>query len=202
MVELHWDLHKFSGHKDKLNLRELFRRSILLETPSVSFKILDPIDTLIACVLHMTLTHCNDIRLLSVYDIALLLQKITDKHKWQILLERSGELNARIGLEKAIKMAQLWNGLKLPADFIDFHKWPVASDGENRTVSNAIHRHDKPIRTFLKIYLSGASEPLQKAKHIFRLVFPRTDHMRSLYPPSRNWLLPLSYIKRWLKWIK
>src|SRR3972149_6018805 len=99
-------------------------------------------------------------------------------------------------------MTQLWNGLKLPADFIDFHKWPVASDGENRTVSNAIHRHDKPIRTFLKIYLSGASEPLQKAKHIFRLVFPRTDHMRSLYPPSRNWLLPLSYTRRWLKWIR
>ena len=201
MVELHWDLHKFSGHKDKLNLRELFRRSILLETPSVSFKILDPIDTLIACVLHMTLTHCNDIRLLSVYDIALLLQRITDKHNWQILLERSGEFNARTGLEKTIKMAQFWTGLNLPADYIEFHNWPAASDGEIRTVSNAMQRHNKPLRTFFKIYLSGTSNPLQKASYVFRLVFPRTDHMRASYPPSRNWLLPLSYIRRWSKWI-
>jgi len=52
----------------------------------------------IACVLHMTITHSNDIRLLSIYDMALLLQKITDKHMWQILIERSIEFNARIGL--------------------------------------------------------------------------------------------------------
>jgi len=202
MVELHWDLHKFAGHKDKLNLKELFRRSIQFETPSVSFKVLDRVDTIIACVLHMTLTHSNDIRLLSVYDIALLLQKITDKHEWKILMERSGELNARTGLEKSITIAQLWTGLNLPSDFIDFHKWPVASDGEIRTVSNAIHRHDKPLRTFFKLYLDGTSDPLQKAGYIFRLVFPRTDHIRASYPPSQNWLLPLSYIKRWWKWIK
>lgn len=197
MVELHWELYVFLGHKGKLNIKELFRRSIQLETPSVSFKILDPIDTLIACVLHMTMTHSTDIRLLSVYDIALLLQKIREKHTWQILLKRSVELNARIGLEKSVKMAQLWTGLNLPADFIDFHKWPVASDGGNRIVSNVMNM----LRTFLKLYRSGTTNPLQKVRYTFRLVFPGTDHMRKAYPPSRNWLLPLSYMKRWLKWI-
>ena len=98
MVELHWDLHILSGHKGKQNINELFHRSIQLETPSLSFKVLDPVDTLIACVLHMTITHSKDIRLLSIYDIALLLQRITDKHTWQILIERSIEFNARIGL--------------------------------------------------------------------------------------------------------
>ena len=198
MVELHWDLHILSGHKGKQNINELFHRSIQLETPSLSFKVLDPVDTLIACVLHMTITHSKDIRLLSIYDIALLLQKITDKHTWQILIERSIEFNARIGLEKAIKMAQLWTGLNLPADFIDFHKWPTASDIEYRIVPNV----KNILGTLLHLNMSVSTNPLQKVRDNFRLAFPRTDHIRKAYPPSRNWLLPLSYIKRWWKWIQ
>ena len=46
MVELHWDLHILSGHKGKQNIKELFHRSIQLETPSLSFKVLDPVDAL------------------------------------------------------------------------------------------------------------------------------------------------------------
>ncbi|MCC6545327.1 MAG: nucleotidyltransferase family protein [Nitrospirae bacterium] len=198
MVELHWDLHILSGHKGKQNIKELFHRSIQLETPSLSFKVLDPVDTLIACVLHMTVTHSADIRLLSIYDIALLLQKITDKHEWQILIERSIEFNARIGLEESIKIAQLWTGLNLHADFIDFHKWPTASDIEYRIVPKV----KNILGTVLNLNMSVSSNPLQKVRYTFRLAFPGTDHIRKAYPPSRNWLLPLSYIKRWLKWIK
>ena len=164
----------------------------------MSFKVLDPIDTVIACVLHMTITHSNDIRLLSLYDIALLLQKITDKHTWQILLERSVELNARIGLEKAIKMSTLWTGLNLPADFIEFHKWPAASDGKNTIVTNVMSM----LRTVITSDQFNTSKPLQTATYIFRLMFPMTAHMKASYPPYRRWLLPLSYIKRWWKWIK
>jgi len=165
---------------------------------NTSWNVSNEANSSIACVLHMTITHSKDIRLLSIYDIALLLQKITDKHTWQILIERSIEFNARIGLEKAIKMAQLWTGLNLPADFIDFRKWPTASDIEYRIVPNV----KNILGTLLHLNMSVSTNPLQKVRDNFRLAFPRTADIRKAYPPSRNWLLPLSYIKRWWKWIQ
>ncbi len=202
-VELHWALHRSLGHKRDDDIQELFSRSVKIETAGLSFHALHPIDNLIHVVNHLLLTHNQNIRLIWIYDCALIARSLTAEEDWESLIKKTKTGGARIALEHSFKMAQAWAGLKLPFGFDDFSIWPKPTDIDKMIWSNAIQFKDNPTIAFtFKLFFSNNLTPFQKIQRLFRIVFPHPDIMQMTYPPSHRWLIPLSYVRRWCEWFK
>jgi hypothetical protein len=200
-VELHWELHDFFGVERGNRVYDLFSRSMEVETSIVTFEALNWVDALIHAALHLVMTHNQEVRLLWIYDIALLAQKLTVPDDWKLLQERSSIWGARLSLESSLRMAQLWAGLQIPRGFDRFSAWPKPTEAETTAVINTMLRHSRP-DIYLKLFSPGLGSLTipKKIRLLLRLVFPSTDCMRSRYLFSHKWLLPVFYIRRWWKW--
>jgi len=198
-VELHWDLHKFLGNKRNLDIREFFRRSINVESSALSFKTFNPIDGLIHAALHMVLSHNQDVRLIWIYDCALLARRLAAPNDWEMLKELSIARGARVAMENSLKMAEIWTGLKIPGGFND---WPEPSEMDKAVWFNAGCWTENP-GVKIRLYLSSTSSLLEKARYLFRFIFPHPAILRRYfpYPPSSNWELPLTYLRHWGMWL-
>jgi len=201
VIELHWDLHSFTGISREVKLEDLFQRAMKIEKSGLTFETLDPVDTLIHRAINMAIWHNRDIRLIWIYDTALLAQRLKSPKDWELLQKRSVDWRARLALEYSLKMAQIWIGLKILERFDDFTRWPRPSETEVGAWSDAMLRHDR-ITSFLKVHWSNSSGFLKKIRYLFHLLFPSPKIIRLDYPPSQNWLLPLSYIRRLFRWFK
>ncbi|MGR3219732.1 MAG: nucleotidyltransferase domain-containing protein, partial [Candidatus Anammoxibacter sp.] len=200
-IELHWDLHRCFGNKRNTDIDGLFDRAVSVELAGSSFKVLHHVDALVFCALHMLMTHNEHIRLLWIYDCAMIARRLTTFKDWEILQERSDDLGGRIALEKALKMAQVWAGLQIPSEFNDFSEWTNPTLEDNAAWSNAMARSFKP-GVFFKEALLNPSTFFTNVNYLFRLLFPDPIYMRRAYPYSHNRQLPLAYMKRWWKWFK
>jgi hypothetical protein len=142
--------------------------------------------------------HKNEMRLSWIYDTALLAQHLHAPDDWQTLQQRSVAWRARLPLEQCLKLAQVWAGLELPEGFDDFSTWPPPTEDESAVWADAMHHHWVTI--LLKRSLANPSLLLKRAPSLFRLLFPHPDIVRLCYPTSSNWLLPVSYVRRWFRW--
>ncbi len=202
-VDLHWgywELHPFFESRLDLGIKDLFHRAWKVESSALAFDTLHPVDALIHGVIHLAMIHKGDMRLIWIYDTALLARRIEIPDDWEALQERSVFWRARLALEHALKMAEVWFGLQLPDGFNDFSKWPRATDEESMIWSHVMRHH---WATFLfKRSLSSPSGLLKLLRSLFRLLFPNPDMVRFCYPVSHNWFLPLSYFRRWQRWFR
>jgi len=200
-IELHWDLHAFSGINREVKVEELFQRAVKIEKAGLTFETLHPLDALIHRAINMAIWHNKDIRLIWIYDTALLAQRLKASKDWEVIPERSVDWRARLALEYSLKMAQVWIGLKLPARYDDFSRWPPPTETEAAFWSDAQQRHDR-ITSFLKLHWSNTTGVFKKARFLLHLLFPNPRIIRLDYPPAHNWLLPFSYIRRLARWFK
>jgi hypothetical protein len=175
---VHWELHPFFKGSEQVDMLDLFQRGWKVETPTLAFETLHPVDYLIHSAIHLVMIHKNEMRLSWIYDTALLAQHLQVPDDWETLQERCVAWRARLPLEHCLKMAQAWAGLELPEGFDDFSTWA------------------RPTRS-----LSNPSLLLKRIPSLLRLLFPHPDMVRYCYPTSSNWLLPISYMRRWLRWI-
>jgi hypothetical protein len=143
--------------------------------------------------------HKNEMRLSWIYDTALLAQHLKVDNDWQTLQEMSVAWKARLPLEHCLKMAQVWAGLELPEGFDDFSTWPQPTEDEAAVWEDTMRHHWVTI--LLKRSLANPSLLLKRVPSLFRLLFPHPDIVRYCYPSSSKWLLPISYMRRWLRWI-
>ncbi|NIM89676.1 MAG: signal peptidase I [Candidatus Aminicenantes bacterium] len=200
-IELHWDLHSFSGISREVKVEELFHRAVKIDKKGLTFKTLHPIDALIHRALNMAIWHNKDIRLIWIYDTALLAQGLKASKDWGVVLKRSVDWRARLALEYSLKMAQVWVGLKLPEKYNDFSRWPPPTATEAGFWSDALLRHDR-LTSFLKLHWSDTTGVFKKSKFLLHLLFPSPRIIRLDYPPAHNWLLPFSYARRLYRWFK
>ncbi len=200
-IELHWDLHAFSGISREVKVEELFQRAVKIEKSGLIFETLHPVDALIHRAINMAIWHNKDIRLLWIYDTALLAQRLKTSKDWQVLLERSVDWRGRLALEYSLKMAQLWVGLKLPKRFDDFSRWPPPTETEAGFWSDAQLRHDR-LTSFLKLHWSDTTGVFKRARFLLHLLFPNPRIIRLDYPPANTWLLPFSYVRRLYRWFR
>jgi hypothetical protein len=200
-VELHWDLHSFSGISRDVRIEDLFLRAVKVESSDLTFETLHPVDALIHRAINMALYHNRVIRLIWIYDMALLARQLVVPDDWKVLQERSVAWRARLALENSLKMAQVWVGLKLPDRFSEFSSWPRPTETEVAAWSDALLRHNR-ITSFFRLHWSNSSEPLEKTRFLFHLLFPNPKIIRIRYPPSHKWLIPLSYVRRWHRWLR
>ena len=196
---VHWELHPFFKGSDKVEIEDLFQRAWKVETPTLTFKTLHPVDYLIHSAIHLVMIHRMEMRLSWIYDAALLAQHLQVPADWQTLQERSIAWRARLPLERCLKMAQVWAGLELPDGFEDFSTWPRPSEDEADVWADTMNHHWVTI--LLKRSLSSPSLLLKRIPSLLRLLFPHPDMVRLCYPTSSNWLLPVSYVRRWFRWI-
>jgi hypothetical protein len=196
---VHWELHPFFKGSDDADILDLFKRAWKVETPTLTFETLHPVDHLIHSAIHLLMIHRNELRLSWIYDTALLAQHLQVPDDWKTLQERSVAWKARIPLEHCLKMAKAWAGLELPKGFDDFSTWPGSTKDESNVWADTMRHHWVTI--LLKRSLSNPSMLLRRFSSLLRLLFPHPDIVRFCYPTPSNWLLPLSYARRWLRWI-
>jgi hypothetical protein len=198
-VDLHWYLFHYYGIWRNNGVEVFFDRSETVITPALTFETLGKVDTLIYLAIHSFLNHPEGIRLLWIYDLALLAQKLSSPVEWETLLKRTSELKAHLAVEKALKLAQIWNGLRVPTEYSDFSKWSNSVDAEKAELIYAVNKQGPDIR--MKGYLATVRSAPKKIPFLMKLVFPDPDFMLKAYPPSKRWLLPWSYVRRWGRWI-
>ena len=196
---VHWELHPFFKGSEKVDIQDLFHRAFKVETPTLTFETLHPVDYLIHSAIHLIMIHKNEMRLSWIYDTALLAQHLQVPDDWETLQERCVAWRARLPLEHCLKMAQVWTGLELPDGFDDFSTWPQATKDEAAVWADTMRHHWVTI--LLKRSLANPSLLLRRVPSLFRLLLPPPDIVRYCYPTSSNWLLPVSYVRRWYRWI-
>lgn len=202
-VEVHWALNMFSDSKWKVDINEIVSRAVKVETPGLCFKILHPVDNLMHVSLHMLIRHPHDIRLIWIYDCALLAHQLTLTNNWEMLIEKSNGREVHIVLIKALEMARLWYDTKVPSGFNGFSIRTGFRGPGNTAFPDPNRWLNKQIFKFpIKLIFSNELSLYKKIHHLFQIIFPHPDVVRMKYPPSHSWLLPLSYLQRWWKWIK
>ena len=196
---VHWELHPFFKASKQVDLEDLFGRAWKVETPNLAFETLHPVDYLIHSAIHLVMIHRMEMRLSWIYDTVLLAQHLQVPDDWESLQERSVDWRARLPLEYCLKLAQVWAGLELPEGFDDFSTWPQPTADESAVWADTMRYHWVTI--LLKRSLSNPSLLLKRVPALLHLLFPHPDIVRVCYPTSRTWLLPVSYVRRWFRWI-
>lgn len=202
-VEVHWALHMFSDSRWKVNINEIVSRAVKVETPDLCFKMLHPVDNLMHASLHMIIRHSHNIRLIWIYDCALLAQQLTLTNNWEMLIKKNYGGEMHIVLKKALEMARLWYNSNVPPGF-DGHSSRAGFSGlDIAAFPDPVRWLNKQIFKFpIKLFFSNDLSLYKKIHYLFQIIFPHPDVVRMKYPPSHSWLLPLSYLQRWLRWIK
>jgi len=199
LIELHWDLHRFSGIRREAELRTLFEDAVRIVSPPLRFEALHPVDALIHRSLNNAFVHDRDMRLSWIYDVVFLARSLEKADEWELLKEKSVAWCARLALEHSLTLAQIWGGLVLPDEYGNFAAWPSPSEVETEAWHSATGRHEN-LSGYLRLHLSDSSLP-EKIRFFIHLLFPSPDYMRMKYPPPGRGLLFLSYIRRWLHWL-
>jgi len=195
---VHWEMHPFFAGSDEVDIQDLFQRAWKFETATLAFETLHPVDYLIHSAIHLVMIHKNEMRLSWIYDTALLAQHLQVPHDWEMLQERSVTWSARLPVEHCLRMAQVWAGLKLPEGFDDFSTWPRPTEDESAVWADTMRHHWVTI--LLKRSLANPSLIVKRVPSLLRLLFPHPDIVRFCYPTSSNWVLPISYVRRWFRW--
>lgn len=199
-VEIHWDLHRFYGAKHNMDLHDLFLNAITVNASSFCFETFNPVDALLHMVAHTGLSHTKDIRLGWICDIAQISSRLKFPEDWISLQERSVDWGVRLLLERFIKMAEVWNGFKIPDEFADFSNWPKPSRDELAICPHIIQKHDSAI-SMLKLRVPGNLGCFGKLRLLLRLVFPTPGHILADFPCRHKLQIPWSYVRYWLKWL-
>lgn len=200
-IDLHWQLHTFLGIRQKAQTEELFDRAIKVESSSLTFEALNPIDALIHTAINNAFGHDDAMRLIWIYDIKMLALRLAVPDDWQLLQKRCVAWRARRAVEFSIKMAQAWLGLSLPWGFADFSAWPQPTDIEVDGWSKIISRHHR-LLSMIRLRMPLCSGALERVRFFARLVFPLRDKVCRDFPPSHDFLFPVSYIRRWWHWVE
>jgi len=198
-VDVHWSLFQYHGLNRSNCIEEVFQNPKTVETPTLRFETLDRVNALIYAAFQLILHHPDGMRLTWIGDIALLSQSLVFPDEWEVLRQRCSALKLSLAMKEALKLAQIWYGLQIPEKYSDLTKWLSPEDAEK--IELAYVRREKGPDIRLKGYFADFLSAPRKVQFLLRFLFPSPTYICMTYPPSKKWLLPLSYIRRWGSWI-
>jgi Uncharacterised nucleotidyltransferase len=199
-VDLHWDIFQYHGLKRDNDVSEFFRNKTDIDTPMLEFKTLSRVDALIQAAFHLILHHKEGRRLIWISDIALLARALVYPEDWTVLKKRVTKFKMHLAMENALTLAHMWNGLCVPEEYRSFSKRMPSNRSEQSEIIYAMNKKGPDIR--LSGYLDSIRSAPNKIPYLLNFLFPDPDFMRINYPPSRSWLLPWSYVRRWWHWFR
>jgi hypothetical protein len=198
-VDLHWSLFQYHGLGRNNEVEEIFRTKRKAETPTLRFETLDKVNALLYAAFHLIIQHPDDMRLTWIGDISLLAQSLVYPDEWELLRQRCSTLKLSLAMQEALKLAQVWCGLQLPEVYSDFTKWLDPEEDEKAELTYLSQKGGPDIR--LKGYFGNFLSAPRKIQFLLKFLFPSPENIYMTFPPSKRWLLPLSYIRRWGSWI-
>lgn len=190
-VDLHWDIHILYGMRTGEFITDLYERACEVHEGSLTFKVLHPVDNLVYCSIHID-KHPDEIRLIWIYDLSLIAKELSNKDDWEEVRERAIQWQAVMVLKRALVLAQTWTDIKIPEGFL-------VSLKKERSIKDRIYGY-KLFNSFKKSFLTERVS-INNIQYLLKTIFPEPSRMYRDFPPSHRMLLPLSYIRRWLKWI-
>ncbi len=197
-VELHWDLHRFSGIDREPGVEDLMKRSVQARFHSVPFRSLSSVDALMHRAMNNAFDHDRDLRLIGIYD-ALLLAGRLDEGEWETLKERTVAWRARLATELSLRLAMALFGWTPPDGDADFSRWPAPSAMERRAWKWLIRRNKSPV-AYLRLHFTNTEGWPTVLRSLLHFAFPAPAYMREQFALSRDRQLPAAYVRRWLKW--
>jgi len=193
VIELHWSLVQHYIVR-RYSLEEVFDRAVTVKSRGFPLKTLCPVDALLNNALHLSYNHNDSIRLSWILDTSRLFKLLASPGDWADLRKSCGRWGARLALEKSLRMARYWTGLAVP---VDLSSWPGPAEWERRAFSYATEGRDSAIADF-RLRWPGNEGTAEKLKALLYLAFPDPELIKEKYPPPREWMLPLSYLARFV----
>ena len=163
-------MFQYHGIKRNNDVGEFFCRAKTVETPELTFQTLDPVDALIYAAFHLILHHPEALRLTWISDIAFLARNLVEPDQWENLQKRASAFKLRLAMQKALKLAQMWNGLEIPERYRDFTKWPSIDRAEKEEFTYVTNKHGPDIR--LKGYLASLRSSPEKENYLLKIAIP------------------------------
>jgi len=197
-IDLHWDIFQYHGLKRINDVGELFHNKTDVKTPTLTFQTLSKVDALIQAAFHLILHHKEGRRLIWISDIAFLARNLVYPEDWSVLQKKVAKFNMHLSMDNALTLTKLWNGLQVPEEYKSFSKLMPSNDDQESEIIYAMNKQGPDIR--LGGYLDSIRSAPKKISYLLNFLFPDSDFMRANYPPSRSWLLPWSYVRRWGHW--
>ena len=199
-IDLHWNLfHHFGIERNGWTI-DLFHQKEPVKVPGISFFTLDPVDAFIHAAVHLTLNHDEGIRLIWVADLGYLTRKLNETDGWPLLQRNIVESKTIAVVRHALNAAQLWFNVQIPDNFLSYLSKFETNDAERMEIDYAIGRITSNIR--FGGYFKALRETPNKLKFVVQFIFPAPEYVRIAYPPSKPWMLPLSYCTRWVHWLR
>jgi hypothetical protein len=213
-VELHWGFIGFPYPISSSMMEGLFQAAVTVEAAGFKFRSLNHVDAINFAAVHM-IRHRYMNRLIWLNDLQMLMPHFSIPDDWMRLQKVCTEWGSRMALERAITGTEEWTGLTLPEGFRDFSLWPAPAE-----IEVEYNNRNRCTQTFQLNYQNCSSKCsflrylycryfLQESRterfmspfrFLFRLIFPSWAYMRGAYPVRRSWMLPVSYVRRWLYW--
>ncbi len=196
----HWTLHYFYGKKDQISFEDLFQNSVNLKEGGVCFKALHPVDALIHASLHLICNHNQDLRLIWIYDIALLASSLKLPKDWETLKEKSSIWGALLAVQASLTLAQIVTDKPLPDEIKDFSTWPKPAKAEVKSMSITFNWTNSFTR--FKLYMAVFAKSKYKTCFLFRLIFPAKDLLKLSNDYQDKPFFFFSYLNRFKRLIK
>ncbi len=199
-VELHWNLHSYYIRGRRMSTAGFFENPAKVKMGDIIFETLNPVDSLIHAAVHLCFLHPEGIRLIWLYDTALLARTLKTDNDWAELVERSRAQGAYIAVLESLKLAETWTEIGPPKGTPEFSNWPEPDENEKRFLRTIMNK-EKPA-ALLRASWPGSLTAVKKIKFLFFVVFPPVGILRHKYPAMKNAFLPLYYFRRWMEWLK
>jgi hypothetical protein len=198
VVELHWALTSHAGLLAKIETDVLFDRADRVTGLNRAFRVLNPVDALVFACLHLFYKHINELRLIWLYDIHLLAQRIESQGLWYETVALSQQWQARLALNNCLQLAHQWFGTPYPDEVSNLAYKPA--DLEEMQLYNLV-----------MFQLEHGQREGWLRKHLFQLnhlkgwnkyyylksrLFPTRQEIEANYPRLRLWPGPLVHLGR------
>ena len=200
-IELHFDILGWSRLRKNWNVEEFFQRSTIFSLSGYPVHALSDTDAFVHSILHVFVGHQRAERLIWIYDIALLADKLTASGGWPLLLEQSRKRNILLAVEYGMKITQQWTHFRIPEECQDYFRRQKPTESEKRDWKIALNIKSG-ILNKLRMYWTEETGLLDKLLITLQLTFPTPEHLNDFFRPSRKVMLPLSYFRRILNHFK
>lgn len=193
VIELHWRPVFLPGPGGKVKAPDLIRRRRSLTTRHGDIAVFDLTDALFYHAIHMSLFHEPILRLSWVCDISLLAQEITSRNLWPEVIRACPAWEGRYGLERALSLASLWTGYRMPHEW-DFSHWPAPGPDDLYAI---LHMRRRRAGRELLLHQILARTPTfrKKIRATYHWAF-RPDLIHDTHPGMTWWESPGVYLRQ------
>jgi hypothetical protein len=183
---------------DTIETNNLFKRAQKAAALSRGIEVLHPVDALVFACLHLFYKHINEVRLIWLYDIHLLAERVERLGLWHEATALSRQWQARLALKNCLELAHSWFQTPLPEMVVNVD-YKAAGLEEMELFNLAAYqlehgRRDGWMRKHL--FQLRRLRGWNKFYYLKSRLFPSRQEIEANYPGLRLWPGPLVYVGR------